>query len=63
MPQKSQVIFVKLNKLEIRYFQTSPQQADWIFARKLVGQSTDYHEFSKNLRPYIATKYSYKGNP
>jgi len=44
------------NKLKIRYFRTTPQQADGVFARKLVGQSTDYHEFSKNLRPYRATK-------
>ena len=30
------------------YFRTTPQQADGAFARKLVGQSTDYHEFFKN---------------
>ncbi|CAN5627991.1 hypothetical protein BH20ACI4_BH20ACI4_31470 [soil metagenome] len=42
------------NKLKIRYFRTTPQQADGVFARKLVGQSTDYHEFSKNkeLSPF-----------
>ena len=30
---------------KIPYFRTTPQQADGAFARKLVGQSTDYHEF------------------
>ena len=45
-------------KSKIRYFRTTPQQADGAFARKLVGQSTDYHEFFKNkaLRPFRADK-------
>ncbi len=39
-----------VSKLKIRYFWTTPQQADGAFAQKLVGQSTDYHEFSKNKK-------------
>jgi hypothetical protein len=44
--------------LKIRYFWTTPQQADGAFAQKLVGQSTDYHEFSKNkkLHPFRVDK-------
>jgi hypothetical protein len=49
---------MKRSKLKIRYFRITPQQADGAFARKLVGQGTDHHEFSKkkNLRPFRANK-------
>ena len=47
-----------LSKFKFRYFRTTPQQADGAFAQNLVGQNTDYHEFSKNKkqRPFSANK-------
>jgi hypothetical protein len=46
------------------YFRTTPQQADGAFARKLVVQSTYYHEFFKNkeLRPFRAAKETHSAS-
>jgi hypothetical protein len=44
---------VQRNKLKIRYFRNTPQQADGVVARKFFAQSGKNHEFfKKKVTPF-----------